>query len=427
MAGKNKNSRTTLSGFLRYRGQKMSDSERNAFEKELQKDPFAEEAAEGFSALSAEDVREDMTALQKQLKSITIRKQRLIYYRIAASVAVLVLVSSVFIIIKMNKPEKLISENVKAENQFEIPESSPLSEPKLKEDKKIALNELQGAGQKIKDEPVSEAKNDISRVKAIEKMETVAAGNKEDEMKRIPVKKEAEMRPIVAAQPEALANPAYAKVKSAGPVTIKGKVISSEDNLPIPGASITVKGTTLGTLTDSGGNFILSIPEAANRSLIANFIGMESKEFTAREDLPVQISLSPSVLALNEVVVIGYGSKKSAKNGVTGAVSTIRPVNFNQTIYTPPQAVDGKENFDRYIEDNIRRPSDTKPGQRAVVVISFTVKSTGILDSIRIIRSPGKSFSDEAVRLIKEGPAWKPAEESNMKIDDEVRIRIVFK
>jgi len=427
MAGKDKNSITTLSGFFRYLGQKMSDSERNAFEKELQKDPFAEEAAEGFGALSPEEVKEDITTLQKRLKSRTIRRQRLIYYRIAASLAVLVLVSSVFIFIQLNKPEKLISENVKAENQFEISKSPALSEPKLKGDKKIALNELQGAGQKIKNEPVSEAKNDISRVKAIEKMETVAAGNKEDEMKSIPDKKEAEMRTIVTAQPEALANPAHAKVKSAGPVTIKGKVISSEDNLPIPGVSVTVKGTTLGTLTDSDGNFIISIPEAANRSLIANFIGMESKEFTAREDLPVQVSLSPSVLALNEVVVVGYGSKNSAKKDMTGAVSTIRPENINQTIYTPPQVVDGKENFDRYIEDNIRRPSDTKPGQRAVVVISFTVKSTGILDSIRIIRSPGKSFSDEAVRLIKEGPAWKPAEENNMKIDDEVRIRIVFK
>jgi hypothetical protein len=55
------------------------------------------------------------------------------------------------------------------------------------------------------------------------------------------------------------------------------------------------------------------------------------------------------------------------------------------------------------------------------------VKSTGIRENIKIIRSPGNSFSDEVIRLINEGPAWKPAEENGIKIDDEIRIRIVFK
>jgi TonB family protein len=62
-----------------------------------------------------------------------------------------------------------------------------------------------------------------------------------------------------------------------------------------------------------------------------------------------------------------------------------------------------------------------------VVVLNFRVDTEGKIDSIRIIRSPNKNFSDEAIRLIKEGPGWKPAEENGKTINDEVRIRIVFR
>jgi hypothetical protein len=61
------------------------------------------------------------------------------------------------------------------------------------------------------------------------------------------------------------------------------------------------------------------------------------------------------------------------------------------------------------------------------VVISFLVRSTAAIDSIKVIRSPGKEFSEEAIRLIRNGPTWKPAERNGEKIDDEVRVRIVFK
>jgi TonB family protein len=113
---------------------------------------------------------------------------------------------------------------------------------------------------------------------------------------------------------------------------------------------------------------------------------------------------------------------------MTGSVSTVKLEEVNRTTgYSPPLPSKGKESFDKYIEENIQRPPDAQPGKREIVVISFTVKSTGLIENIKIIRSPGKSFSDEAIRLLKEGPDWKPAEENNLKIDNEVRIRVVFK
>jgi len=207
------------------------------------------------------------------------------------------------------------------------------------------------------------------------------------------------------------------KKESSGSYQLKGKVLSSEDNLPVPGASVTVKGTATGAVTDTGGNFVIGVSDTEKRTLVASFIGMETKEFEAKADTQMNIAMAPSSLALNEVVVIGYGSSKKTDYNEAAEPSA----------YTPPLPVNGKASFDKYIDDNIRRPDTLSAGQRVVVVISFTVFTDGRIDNIKIIRSPGKLFSDEAVKLIKSGPEWKPAEENGETIADEVRLRIVFR
>jgi hypothetical protein len=82
--------------FLRYRNGKMTGEERNSFEKELQKDHFAEEAAEGFSTITAEEAEKDLSGLKKSLERRTGRRTVTIRYRIAAAAAVLVAVSVIF-------------------------------------------------------------------------------------------------------------------------------------------------------------------------------------------------------------------------------------------------------------------------------------------------------------------------------------------
>jgi TonB family protein len=126
--------------------------------------------------------------------------------------------------------------------------------------------------------------------------------------------------------------------------------------------------------------------------------------------------LNPSSMALSEVVVVGYGSRNADYK------EDIEPES-----YTPPKPLTGQTAFDKYIESNIRRPDTLTAGQRAVVVISFTVKTDGTQDNYKIIRSPAKQFSDEALRLIKEGPEWKPAKKNGTDVEEDVRLRIVFK
>lgn len=421
MKGKGKYKKSDLSEFLRYSGNKMTNGERNSFERELQKDPFLEEAAEGFEEIPREKVRQDVKILKKRLEARTKQKQRFIYYRIAASVAMLVIITSLFILIERSRSSKQISGNSKNMIALSMPESKPLIEADGERDVK---ENLPAFAEKKEDKSAPKETARQTEPEDTVKLQTI----KTVENTRTLVIKEAEKDVVSDANIISAPVAANLREESVAGRQIRGKVISAEDNHPIPGASVVVKGTNIATITDTGGNFNLVLPDAVSRSLEANYTGMVSKELQVSGDSAVKISLEPSVLALNEAVVVGYGSRKSKVSAAAGAVSrTDTEKKLLSKEYSPPEPLTGRENFDKYIEDNLRRPDILKDGEKAVVVISFIIQSNGILDSIKIIKSPGRQFSEEAVRIIKEGPGWKPAIDKGEAINDEVRIRIVFK
>jgi TonB-linked SusC/RagA family outer membrane protein len=115
--------------------------------------------------------------------------------------------------------------------------------------------------------------------------------------------------------------------------TITGTV-TGDDKAPIPGASIVVKGTTVGTVTNFDGKFSLPVPTAA-KSLIFSFVGMQSREYALGTGTVFNVTLSESTVGLDEVVVVGYGVQK--KESVVGAVvqvgseSLMRSGNSNVT------------------------------------------------------------------------------------------------
>lgn len=102
--------------------------------------------------------------------------------------------------------------------------------------------------------------------------------------------------------------------------TITGKVTDSK-GLPLPGVTVIVKGTTVGTVTDPDGNFSLDVPVAAE-VLQFSFVGMKMQEVLLAGKATFNITLEEESADLEEVVVVGYGIQK--KVTVTGAVSSIK-------------------------------------------------------------------------------------------------------
>lgn len=101
-------------------------------------------------------------------------------------------------------------------------------------------------------------------------------------------------------------------------VSISG-LITDDTGEPIPGASVLVKGTTIGVAADMDGRYALAVP--ANAVLVFSFIGFQSQEIPVGNQNIINVSLVPDMSDLEEVVVVGYGTQKRAN--ITGAVSMV--------------------------------------------------------------------------------------------------------
>lgn len=104
-----------------------------------------------------------------------------------------------------------------------------------------------------------------------------------------------------------------------GERTITG-VVTGKDGQPIPGVSVVVKGTAVGTITSPDGKFTLKVPQDAG-TLVASYIGMRTQELPMGSQASFRIVMEDDVIGVDEVVVVGYGSQQ--KKTLTGAVSTV--------------------------------------------------------------------------------------------------------
>lgn len=114
--------------------------------------------------------------------------------------------------------------------------------------------------------------------------------------------------------------------------TVTGKVLTLPDNMPLPGASILEKGTANGTSTDFDGNFTLSV-ENPNAVIVVSYVGFKTQEVSAANS-PLTISLKVDTEALDEIIVVGYGTKK--KSDLTNAVAS---TDLEKAVLTPTSDV----------------------------------------------------------------------------------------
>ncbi|MGB4397973.1 MAG: TonB-dependent receptor [Daejeonella sp.] len=112
---------------------------------------------------------------------------------------------------------------------------------------------------------------------------------------------------------------------------ITGKVIASEDGLPLPGVSVKITGMQIGTLTDGNGSYSLSVPSTAS-SLEFSFIGYSSQTITIGSKTVIDASMSTDSRALNEIVVVAYGTAK--REAITGSVATLNSAAIENRVVT---------------------------------------------------------------------------------------------
>jgi TonB-linked SusC/RagA family outer membrane protein len=186
-------------------------------------------------------------------------------------------------------------------------------------------------------------------------------------------------------------------------ISIKG-VVTDASNSGLPGVNVSVKGTQTGTITDVDGRYSLSVP--GNAVLIFSFIGFETVEVSVNNRTNVDVQLAESVKALDEIVVIGYGT--TTKKEITGAVASLKEEDFNKGIFNDPMGlIQGK-----VAGLSIARPNGADPMAGYQILLRGTNTLTSgmspliIIDGVIGADLKNINFQDvETMDVLKDGSA----------------------
>ncbi len=159
-------------------------------------------------------------------------------------------------------------------------------------------------------------------------------------------------------------------------IQVSGKVTDAANGSTLPGATVMIKGTTNGALTDIDGNYSLKVNSGS--ILVYSFIGYDTQEVTITNQREINISLQQSSTTLEQVVVIGYGQVK--KSDATGSISVTSSKDFNKGAITSPQ--------------------DLLVGKSAGVVITSSGGAPGSGSTIRIRGGSSLNASNDPLIII---------------------------
>ncbi len=150
---------------------------------------------------------------------------------------------------------------------------------------------------------------------------------------------------------------------------ITGTVISSEDNLGVPGATVLVKGTTVGTATDLDGRYSINVP-AGSDVLVFSFVGLTTQEVTIGNQSTIDVTLEPDVQSLSEFVITSYGDQ--SKREITGAIASVKGEVFENL---PVQS------FDRAMQGRIAGVQVTSTSGQPGGTLNVRIRGVGSINA----------------------------------------------
>jgi len=420
----------------KYKKGELTAAEMHALEKQALSDPFLADALEGLEHISSQEFSVDMAQLKSAMRVEKKTTTWIWPLRIAAGVILAVLGVWWFVSqmskdqtegeLALQKSEELkpaadqpapISDTIIATPAPKQNQQLALSKPKEVESKTQPLptettKNLQGLA--VAEKPTIEADKAITEAEAKEMPPVAAHAEAKEEREALPSKDDYKIVAKEAAENKKAAAPAMEPVtalrKTSIGETISGKVVSAEDGTPLPGVNVVVAGTNVGVVTDVNGNYQLQSP-VTKPNLSFSFIGLKTKQLQV-DGNKADISLETDTAQLSEVVVVGYGAARD--ENYTPLIKKAEPVG-------------GLKAYNRYLDNDARYPlTELEKKIKGRVSLKFTVKTDGSLDEFKIVKSLGKLFDDEALRMVKEGAAWTPTTEDNVPVESEVLVRVKF-
>ena len=391
--------------------------EAHRLEKESMQDPFLADAMDGYNQVEGNhEQRIEKLRMQVSAHSAKKKSTYAITWSIAACLIIGFGISSYFLFLKKSMTDEVFIAEESVSTKLAEPAAPPTPAiPATPTVPATPQKEIALATTKVKTDstPISEiTARQADKKDMIAKIQTTSQPQGAP-VAAVPMMEEvseetAALQEVVATidtfESESDKKMKLAKVATILPQNnmIKGRV-TDEKGEPLIGASVTYKGTNIGTITNMNGEFSL-VKKDDKKRLTAEYIGYDPVEIRVDTSRTMLIAMNENKQVLNEVVVVGYGAKKNKKSTTAGNVVTVKEQAKKEIT---PQPVIGKRSYQKYLKENLVRPTDDNCKDiKGEVVLSFFVNEEGKPQNITVIHGLCEFADKEAIRLVKEGPKW---------------------
>jgi TonB family protein len=410
--------RRWLQGDARYADEQQLDQQ-------AERDPFLAEALEGLRSRPAGEHAQRVASLRARVRAQSQQKRgRLAYLpRIAAAAAAVVLLGAglwYFYPRQSSSLEMAQHSDVRAApgaERMDTPSAAPMQPPTTPS---LEAGPKPSAELRPKP-PAAPAERTIAPIAPLPSLaeRTPAA---EADMAIATDDLTARQAPTTAAPAAAASTPPLARLdalpsspappsaasagarQDTGPELV-GRVISEEGE-PLIGATVLIPGTNRGAVTDFQGYFRLALQGEQPLPLEVHYTGYAATQLTAQAGDSIEVQLSSAGMVMEEVTVVGRQLKESKRIEAAKAAPAPAPAT--------PAASPAPQGGFRALERHLRRslqypPAALENGIEGAVELDFFIAPDGRPTDFKVLRTPGYGCSEEAMRLLREGPPWAPA------------------
>ena len=227
---------------------------------------------------------------------------------------------------------------------------------------------------------------------------------------------------------------------------IFGTVLAADTKIPVMGASVIIRGTTNGTLTDLDGKFTLTGLKKDD-VIQVSFVGFQTRSVIVKDESPLTIMLDDDVQNLEEMVVVGMGAKdgKPAKAENTDVVFDMpleeamkaekqqketpqkEEVIF-QVVEQMPEFPGGMQKALEFLGKNIKYPVAAQQAKiEGRVIVQFVIERDGSVSDVKVMRGVNPELDAEAIRVVSMMPKWIPGKQRGKAVAVKYTMPIMFR
>ena len=236
------------------------------------------------------------------------------------------------------------------------------------------------------------------------------------------------------------------EISSDEKMKVSGTVLAADTKVPVMGASVIIRGTTNGTLTDLDGKFVLTGLKKDD-VIKVSFVGFQTRSVIIKDESPLTIMLDDDVQNLEEMVVVGMGAKdgKPAKAENTDVVFDMpleeamkaekqqketpqkEEVIF-QVVEEMPEFPGGMAEAMKFLAKNIKYPVAAQEAKiEGRVIVQFVVGRDGSVSDAKVMRGVNPELDAEAVRVVSIMPNWIPGKQRGKAVAVKYTMPIMFR